>query len=142
MSAHTECLNGQTGAGAGMDGRGQRSAAHLGRAQAANRYQLDVSPVTAFWGRGRVIASRLLDITATAVDADDPDLAAVSGRGCGFSEERRTAPAAIDVGVPTPAISGAQYSRFDRHGDVVYAGRALAVIGEQLDRHNKKQRRR
>lgn len=86
------------------------------------QYDLDLSQIAEVWRRGSVIASWLLDLTATAL-VDDAELTDFSGRVSDSGEGRWTALAAIDEGVPTPVISAALFERFASRGDADYADR-------------------
>ena len=68
------------------------------------------------WRRGSVIASWLLDLTATALAAD-PKLAKFAGRVSDSGEGRWTIKAAIDEGVPVPVLTTALYERFASRGE-------------------------
>ena len=69
------------------------------------------------WRRGSVIASWLLDLTATAL-VEEPELDDFSGRVSDSGEGRWTVAAAVDEGVPANVLSAALYSalRLARRG--------------------------
>ena len=84
--------------------------------------------------RGSVVASWLLDLTASALAAD-PELAEFQGRVSDSGEGRWTLHAAIDEGVPVPALSTALFARFvvrDR-GDM--ADKVLSAMRAQFGGH-------
>ena len=62
-------------------------------------------------GRGSVIGSWLMDLTADAL-ARSPDLDTFAGRVSDSGEGRWTVEAAIDLGVPAQVITTALYERF------------------------------
>ena len=68
------------------------------------QYQFNLTEIAEVWRRGSVIASWLLDLTASAL-ASDPALAQFGGRVSDSGEGRWTAKAAIDEGVPTPVLT-------------------------------------
>src|SRR6476659_4213238 len=65
------------------------------------RYDLNLRDIAEVWRRGSVIASWLLDLTATAL-IKDPTLTEYTGRVSDSGEGRWTIKAAIDEGVPVP----------------------------------------
>ena len=80
------------------------------------QYDLNLADVAEVWRRGSVIASWLLDLTATAL-AKDAELAKFAGRVSDSGEGRWTIKAAIDEGVPVPVLTTALYERFMSRGD-------------------------
>jgi 6-phosphogluconate dehydrogenase len=93
------------------------------------RYQFDLNlaDVSEVWRRGSVIASWLLDLTATAL-AQDQELAKFEGRVSDSGEGRWTIKAAIDEGVPVPVLSSALYSRFASRGEADYQDKLLSAM--------------
>src|SRR5437870_3259283 len=79
------------------------------------QYDLNLPDITELWRRGSVIASWLLDLTASAL-AKDPALAGFAGRVSDSGEGRWTIKAAIDEGVPAHVLSSALYERFSSRG--------------------------
>ena len=65
------------------------------------QYEFDLTNISEVWRRGSVIASWLLDLTATALAAD-PKLSQFGGRVSDSGEGRWTIKAAIDEDVPVP----------------------------------------
>ena len=63
-------------------------------------YDFNLPDVAEVWRRGSVIASWLLDLTASAL-VEDPQLAKFAGRVSDSGEGRWTIKASIDEGVPT-----------------------------------------
>jgi 6-phosphogluconate dehydrogenase len=98
------------------------------------RYEIDVPEVAELWRRGSVIASWLLDLTATAL-ARDPRLEALSGRVSDSGEGRWTLRAAIDESVPAPVLSAALYERFSSRGEAHYADQLLSAMRRQFGGH-------
>jgi len=101
------------------------------------RYDLDLAAITEVWRRGSVVASWLLDLTATALHAD-PDLAQFQGRVSDSGEGRWTALAAIDEGVPAPVITAALFSRFSSRGLDDTANKVLSAMRKEFGGHAEK----
>ena len=101
------------------------------------RYDLDVAEIAELWRRGSVIGSWLLDLTASAL-REDPELEGFAGRVSDSGEGRWTLAAAIDEGVPAPAISAALFSRFASQGEASYADRVLSAMRKQFGGHDEK----
>ena len=91
------------------------------------QYDLNLADISEVWRRGSVIASWLLDLTATALAAD-AQLAKFGGRVSDSGEGRWTIKAAIDEGVPVPVLTTALYERFSSRGDADYADRLLSAM--------------
>src|SRR5262245_6314965 len=75
------------------------------------QYDLNLREVAEVWRRGSVIASWLLDLTASAL-VEDPELKKFAGRVSDSGEGRWTIKAAIDEAVPAPVLTTALYERF------------------------------
>ena len=76
------------------------------------QYDINVAEVAELWRRGSVVGSWLLDLTA-AVLRRDRELSDFDGGVSDSGEGRWTVHAAVDLGVPTPVISGALWARFE-----------------------------
>jgi 6-phosphogluconate dehydrogenase len=87
-------------------------------------YDIDVSEVAELWRRGSVISSWLLDLTADILRTDSK-LDGFSGGVSDSGEGRWTVNAAVDLGVPTPAISAALNERFNSRGFSSFATKIL-----------------
>jgi 6-phosphogluconate dehydrogenase len=92
-------------------------------------YQFDfnLADISEVWRRGSVIASWLLDVTASALIADQ-HLAKFSGRVSDSGEGRWTIKAAIDEGVPVPVLTTALYERFASRGEADYQDKLLSAM--------------
>ena len=101
------------------------------------RYDFNLADITELWRRGSVVASWLLDLTATAL-AEDPDLKAFSGRVSDSGEGRWTINAAIDEAVPAPVLTSALYSRFSSRGESDYQDKLLSAMRFQFGGHHEK----
>jgi 6-phosphogluconate dehydrogenase len=91
------------------------------------QYDLNLRDISEVWRRGSVIASWLLDLTASAL-VKDPSLAQFAGRVSDSGEGRWTIKAAIDEAVPVPVLSTALYERFASRGEADYQGRLLSAM--------------
>ena len=101
------------------------------------RYDFDIRDVAEVWRRGSVVASWLLDLTATALTRS-PDLGGFSGRVSDSGEGRWTVQAAIDESVPAPVLSTALYERFSSRGEGEFAGRVLSAMRFEFGGHHEK----
>lgn len=101
------------------------------------QYDLNLPDITEVWRRGSVIASWLLDLSATAL-AQDPTLADFSGRVSDSGEGRWTIKAAIDEGVPVHVLSSALYERFSSRGESDFADKLLSAMRYEFGGHLEK----
>jgi 6-phosphogluconate dehydrogenase len=101
------------------------------------QYDLNLTDVTEVWRRGSVIASWLLDLTATAL-FQDPALSNFAGRVSDSGEGRWTIKAAIDEAVPVPVLSTALYARFSSRGDAEFQNRLLSAMRYEFGGHLEK----
>jgi 6-phosphogluconate dehydrogenase len=101
------------------------------------RYDFDIRDVAEVWRRGSVVASWLLDLTASAL-TKSPDLGGFSGRVSDSGEGRWTVQAAIDESVPAPVLSTALYERFSSRGEAEFAGRVLSAMRFEFGGHHEK----
>jgi 6-phosphogluconate dehydrogenase len=98
------------------------------------QYDLDLRDIAEVWRRGSVVASWLLDLTATAL-AEDPALSKFAGRVSDSGEGRWTINAAIDEGVPVPVLASALYQRFSSRGEAEYQNKLLSAMRFQFGGH-------
>ncbi len=91
------------------------------------QYDLDLKNIAEVWRRGSVIASWLLDLTATAL-VEDPGASKFAGRVSDSGEGRWTIKAAIDEAVPTPVLTASLYERFSSRGEADYADKLLSAM--------------
>jgi 6-phosphogluconate dehydrogenase len=101
------------------------------------QYDLNLADITEVWRRGSVIASWLLDLTATSL-IQDPALSKFAGRVSDSGEGRWTIKAAIDEGVPAHVLSSALYERFSSRGDADFADKLLSAMRYQFGGHIEK----
>ena len=106
------------------------------------QYDLDLRDIAEVWRRGSVVASWLLDLTATAL-AQDPALSKFAGRVSDSGEGRWTINAAVDEGVPAHVLSAALYERFSSRGNAEFQDKLLSAMrfefGGHLEIPNEKQ---
>jgi len=98
------------------------------------RYDLNLPDIAELWRRGSVVASWLLDLTATAL-TKDPDLSGFAGRVSDSGEGRWTVKAAIDEGVPAHVLSAALYERFSSRGRAEFADKLLSAMRYEFGGH-------
>jgi 6-phosphogluconate dehydrogenase len=101
------------------------------------QYDLNLPDITEVWRRGSVIASWLLDLTASAL-IKDPVLAGFAGRVSDSGEGRWTIKAAIDEAVPAHVLTAALYERFSSRGEADFADRLLSAMRYEFGGHVEK----
>ena len=107
------------------------------REPAHYQYDLNLSDVAEVWRRGSVIASWLLDLTATAL-LEDPQLTRFAGRVSDSGEGRWTIKAAIDEAVPAPVLTTALYERFSSRGEADFQNKLLSAMRYEFGGHLEK----
>jgi 6-phosphogluconate dehydrogenase len=101
------------------------------------QYDLNLRDIAEVWRRGSVIASWLLDLTATAL-LEDPNLSRFGGRVSDSGEGRWTIKAAIDEAVPAHILSAALYERFSSRGEADFANKVLSAMRYEFGGHVEK----
>jgi 6-phosphogluconate dehydrogenase len=101
------------------------------------QYDLNLADIAEVWRRGSVIASWLLDLSATAL-IQDPTLTKFAGRVSDSGEGRWTIKAAIDEGVPLHVLSSALYERFSSRGEATFADKLLSAMRYEFGGHVEK----
>src|SRR3989441_9846905 len=91
------------------------------------QFDLNLPDIAEVWRRGSVIASWLLDLTASALAAD-AKLTKFTGRVSDSGEGRWTIKAAIDEGVPVPVLTTALYERFASRGEADFQDKLLSAM--------------
>jgi 6-phosphogluconate dehydrogenase len=101
------------------------------------QYDLNLPDITEVWRRGSVIASWLLDLSASAL-IKDPALKGFEGRVSDSGEGRWTIKAAIDEAVPAHVLSSALYERFSSRGEADFADKLLSAMRYEFGGHVEK----
>jgi|SRR5690625_836276 len=101
------------------------------------QYDLPMHDIVEVWRRGSVVGSWLLDLTAIEMSAD-PTLEGYSGRVSDSGEGRWTALAAIEEGVPVPALTAALFGRFSSRDNDLYANKVMSAMRHAFGGHDEK----
>jgi len=101
------------------------------------QYEMDLKNIAEVWRRGSVIASWLLDLTASAL-VQDPALSKFAGRVSDSGEGLWTIKAAIDEAVPTPVLTASLYERFSSRGEADFADKLLSAMRYEFGGHLEK----
>ncbi|MGE5816390.1 MAG: phosphogluconate dehydrogenase (NAD(+)-dependent, decarboxylating) [Deltaproteobacteria bacterium] len=101
------------------------------------QYDFNLRDISELWRRGSVIASWLLDLTASAL-IKDSDLAKFAGRVSDSGEGRWTIKAAIDEAVPAHVLTAALYERFSSRGESDFADKLLSAMRYEFGGHIEK----
>ena len=99
------------------------------------QYKLEMREITEVWRRGSVVASWLLDLTATAFE-EDPQLDSFTGAVADSGEGRWTVQTAIDAGVPVNVLSASLMGRFASRGNDLYANKVLSAMRKKFGGHS------
>jgi 6-phosphogluconate dehydrogenase len=101
------------------------------------QYDFNLPDIAELWRRGSVVASWLLDLTATAL-LKDPSLSGFAGRVSDSGEGRWTIQAAIDEAVPAHVLTAALYERFSSRGEADFADKLLSAMRYEFGGHLEK----
>src|SRR5438132_2852727 len=101
------------------------------------QYDLNLPDIAEVWRRGSVIASWLLDLSASAL-IKDPKLEGFKGRVSDSGEGRWTIKAAIDEAVPAHVLTAALYERFSSRGEADFADTLLSATRYEFGGHLEK----
>jgi 6-phosphogluconate dehydrogenase len=137
MAAYAEGLGVLREANIGKQGQASDAETTPLRDPEHYQYDLNLRDIAEVWRRGSVIASWLLDLTATAL-VKDPKLAAFTGRVSDSGEGRWTIRAAIDEAVPVPVLSAALYQRFGSRGQADFQDKLLSAMRYEFGGHLEK----
>jgi 6-phosphogluconate dehydrogenase len=137
MAAYAEGLNILRGASVGK--REHEVDAETTPLRNPERYQydFDLADIAEVWRRGSVVASWLLDLTASAM-LQDAKLERFAGRVSDSGEGRWTVKASIDEGVPSPVLTTALYQRFSSRGEADFADKVLSAMRHAFGAHEEK----
>ena len=97
-------------------------------------FDLDLTDIAEVWRRGSVISSWLLDLTASALAADDK-LEGFEGFVEDSGEGRWTIMAAIEEAVPADVLSAALYTRFRSRQNHTFADKILSAMRKGFGDH-------
>jgi 6-phosphogluconate dehydrogenase len=137
MAAYAEGLNILHHANAGKKRRSVDAETTPLRHPEHYQYDLNLADITEVWRRGSVVASWLLDLTATAL-LQNLDLSEFRGRVSDSGEGRWTIVAAIEESAPAPVISAALYDRFSSRGEADFADKLLSAMRHEFGGHVEK----
>jgi len=137
MAAYAEGLNVLAHADAGAVSQEHDAETTPLRDPQYYQFDIDIPEVTEVWRRGSVIASWLLDLTASAL-REDPELEGFEGRVSDSGEGRWTVLAATDTGVPAHVLTAALYKRFSSRGEADYGDRVLSAMRKEFGGHEEK----
>jgi 6-phosphogluconate dehydrogenase len=98
------------------------------------RFALDLADIAEVWRRGSVISSWLLDLTASALAADDK-LEGFEGVVEDSGEGRWTIMAAIEEAVPADVLSAALYTRFRSRQNHTFAEKIISAMRKGFGDH-------
>jgi len=101
------------------------------------QFDLNLADIAEVWRRGSVIASWLLDLTASAL-LQDATLAKFAGRVSDSGEGRWAIKAAIDEAVPAPVLSIALEQRFGSRGGADFQNKLLSALRYQFGGHEER----
>jgi len=101
------------------------------------QYDFNLTDIAEVWRRGSVVASWLLDLTASALTGD-PQLSKFAGRVSDSGEGRWTIKAAIDEAIPTPVLTTSLYERFSSRGEADFADKLLSAMRYEFGGHLEK----
>jgi 6-phosphogluconate dehydrogenase len=90
-------------------------------------FDFDVAEISEVWRRGSVVTSWLLDLTASALAADE-DLTAYTGNVSDSGEGRWTVQAAIETATPAEVLTSSLYTRFRSRKDHTFAEKVLSAM--------------
>jgi 6-phosphogluconate dehydrogenase len=137
MAAYAEGFNVLRHAGAGRHARTADAETTPLAHPEYYQYEFDLGAIAELWRRGSVVASWLLDLTATAL-AGDPTLERFTGRVSDSGEGRWTLAAAIDEGVPAHVLGAALFERFASRGEADFQNRLLSAMRFEFGGHVEK----
>jgi 6-phosphogluconate dehydrogenase len=135
MAAYAEGLNIIKNANVGKKGR-EHASAEVTPLRSPEHFQYDFNlpEITELWRRGSVVASWLLDLTASAL-AEDAELSNVKAEVPDSGEGRWTVLAAIDEGVPANVLTASLYQRFASRGEDAFALKTLQAMRRKFGGH-------
>ena len=97
-------------------------------------FELELPQVAELWRHGSVVRSWLLDLLASALEAD-PQLGALDDYVADSGEGRWTLHEAVDRAVPMPVLSAALFARFASRQEQSFNGKVLAALRKEFGGH-------
>jgi 6-phosphogluconate dehydrogenase len=137
MAAYAEGLGILRSANVGKRGRAVDAETTPLRDPEHYQYEFNLPDIAEVWRRGSVVASWLLDLSASAL-IKDPTLKGFAGRVSDSGEGRWTIRAAIDEAVPVPVLTSALYERFTSRGEADFADKLLSAMRFEFGGHVEK----
>ncbi len=137
MAAYAEGFNILKHANVGKAGREVDAETTPLRHPEHHQYDFNLPDIAELWRRGSVVASWLLDLTASAL-AKSPELDHFSGRVSDSGEGRWTVQAAIEQGTPAEVLTAALYSRFASRGEADFQNKVLSAMRFEFGGHHEK----
>ena len=139
MAAYAEGINILRHAGIGQQGHTIDAETTPLRNPDHYQYDFPLGDIAELWRRGSVVASWLLDLTASAL-AKDSELTNFGGRVSDSGEGRWTILAAIEEAAPAPVLTSALYQRFSSRGEDDYANKLLSAMRFEFGGHEEKKK--
>ena len=99
-----------------------------------HRFELDIADIAELWRRGSVVASWLLDLTASAL-AESPELAEFTGAVEDSGEGRWTLQAAIEEAVPVNVLAASLFDRFRSRQEHTFGDKMLSAMRNKFGGH-------
>jgi 6-phosphogluconate dehydrogenase len=134
MAAYAEGLNILHRANIGKEERPDDAETTPLRDPEYYQYDIDTAAVAEVWRRGSVVASWLLDLTASAL-RKSPGLDNFRGRVSDSGEGRWTVLAAVEEGVPAHVITASLFDRFSSREEDEFANRLLSAMRSEFGGH-------
>lgn len=99
-----------------------------------SEFALDHAQVARLWGKGSIIAGRLMDYSAAAFEKD-PHLESLRGIMHSSGEGKWTVETALNLGVPTPVITLSLLMRLRSLEEDSFAGKVVAALRNEFGGH-------
>jgi 6-phosphogluconate dehydrogenase len=101
----------------------------------AERMPLDIAAIAEVWRHGSIVESKLLDVTARALEGDTT-LAEFSGAVDDTGEGRWTIQTAIERAIPVMTLSAALYARFRSRKQPNFADKVISAMRRGFGGHS------
>jgi 6-phosphogluconate dehydrogenase len=99
-----------------------------------HRFDLNLPDIAEVWRRGSVVASWLLDLTASAL-AQSPKLDQYSGKVSDSGEGRWTIDAAVEEAVAVPVLAASLFARFSSRVEKNFGNQMLSAMRHAFGGH-------